>query len=26
VLEYTQQVQLEVLAHAAHLRFGQCWG
>lgn len=26
VLEHTQQVQLEVLTHAAHLGLGQCWG
>lgn len=26
VLEHAQQVQLEVLTHAAHLGLGQCWG
>lgn len=26
MLEHAQQVQLEVLTHAAHLGLGQCWG
>lgn len=26
VLEHTQQVQLEVFTHTAHLGLGQCWG